>query len=426
MTVRVYDELPQAVRLHSAQRAWLGLLAFPILTYQTNPRLYRAVLDNRGHLTRWAARVGYRLTTSVGVVRLHRDPAGPELTAAPVMVEPPSRRELVLRIVLAAACEEITGTTTVQYLSDAVRAASVNPACKIKPYNPHPDKEEGRRRARAERQTFLKAVDHLVDCGVLIRRTSDDGLLRQWEDEGQGIGGGFEVNSDALLQFIDPHTVHRVFTVEGQDLEEVRTATRRQRMLRHLLEDTALLYGDLHPDDADYARAQRSSLAAAAAEMSGGTVEVRAEGLLLRLPQDCPAGMVLAFPGSKRSAWFALNILDGVLTAGPSPDGAGRITVTSEVIDQVTAEVRIRCAEALTEDLRGGTGSLRTAVEPILQALGVVRISANKGWTVLPTAARFRNPRLSYQPALPTDELLPDPADSPATPPPTTRETDTP
>lgn len=421
MTVRVYDELSQSVKKHTAQRAWLGLLDFPMLTYQTNPRLYRAVLDNRGTLTRWAARVGYRLTTSVGVVRLHRDPAGPELTAAPVAVEPPSRRELVLRVLLAAACEEITGSTTVQYLSDAVRTASVNPACKVTPYDPNPNKENGRRKAQVERQTLLKAADHLVRCGVLIRRTSDDGLLRQWEDDGEGIGGGFEVNSDALLQFIDPHTVHRVFTVDGQGLDEARIATRRQRMLRRLLEDTALLYGDLHVDDADYARAQRSSLAAAAAEMSGGTVEIRAEGLLLRLPQDSPSGMILAFPDSKRSSWFALSILDGVLAAGPSPDGNGRVTVTSTLVDQVTAEVQERHAEALTDDLRGGASRLRAAVEPILKALGVVRVSTSQDWTVLPTAARFRNPRVSFQPILTAVDLTPDvddpqPADEPTTP----------
>lgn len=402
MTVRVYDKLSDSVRKHTAQRAFLGLLASPVLTHHTNPQLYRGVLDNRGTLTRWVARIGYRLTTSVGVVRLHRDPAGPDLTAAPALSQPPPRRELVLRILLAAACEEVTGSTTVQYLSDAVRAASVNPACAVTPYNPHPDKDEGRRRARAERQTFLRAVDHLVHCGVLVRRTSDDGLLRQWEDDGEGIGGGFEVNSDALLQFIDPHTVHRAFTMDGHDLDEVRTATRRQRMLRRLLEDTALLYGDLHVDDADYARTQRSSLAAAATEMSGGTVEIRAEGLVLRLPQDAPAGMVIAFPGSKRSSWFALSILDGALAAGPAPDATGRVAVPSMVVNQVTAEVGERYAEALTDDLRGGVSRLRAAVEPILEDLGVIRVGPTQDWIVLPTAARFRNPRVSFQPLLTT------------------------
>ena len=403
MTVRVYDELPESVRKHTAQRAWLGLLAFPMLTYQINPRLYRAVLDNRGTLTRWAARVGYRLTPALGVVRLHRDRAGPEVTAAPVTVEPPSRRELVLRILLAAVCEEITGSTTVQYLSDAVRAASISPACRVTPYNPNPDKDEGRRKARMERQTFLKAVDHMVRCGVLIRRTSDDALLRQWEDDGEGIGGGFEVNPDALLQFIDPHTVHRVFTADSGDVDDVRMATRRQRMLRRLLEDTALLYGDLHPEDADYARAQRSSLAAAVAEMTGGTVEIRAEGMLLRLPDDSPPGLVVAFPGNKRSSWFALNILDAAIAAGPPPDAVGRVAVASAVVDELIAEVTARYAEALTDELRGGVGRLRTAVEPILQTVGLVRVSPGREWIIQPTAARFRNPRVSFQPVLTAD-----------------------
>jgi hypothetical protein len=66
---------------------------------------------------------------------------------------------------------------------------------------------------------------------------------------------------DSSGPFIDPHTVHHVFTADSGDVEETRIATRRQRMLRRLLEDTALLYGDLYADDAEYTRTQRSSLA---------------------------------------------------------------------------------------------------------------------------------------------------------------------
>ena len=96
------------------------------------------------------------------------------------------------------------------------------------------------------------------------------------------------MDRDALLQFTDPHTVQLAIVpgaasrmagaAPGEDEDEEqagRLHTRSQRLLRTLVEDTALLYADLHPIDAEYARGQRSWLAGQAADMTGGTVEVR-------------------------------------------------------------------------------------------------------------------------------------------------------
>src|SRR5207248_3281638 len=86
--------------------------------------------------------------------------------------------------------------------------------------------------------------------------------------EGTGVGAGFEVDRDALLQFTDPHTVERALAAEQPDAhgredpgddEASRLHTRSQRLLRILVEDTALLYADLHPLDAEYARAQHAN-----------------------------------------------------------------------------------------------------------------------------------------------------------------------
>src|SRR5690606_30059038 len=110
--------------------------------------------------------------------RLHRDPSGPQPSAAPPPRNPPARRELVLQLLAAAACESADGTTTIQELSDETRALSVNPASQVSPYNPD---------RRAERQAFLRALDRLTELGVLARRTSDESLLRQWEADGTGV-----------------------------------------------------------------------------------------------------------------------------------------------------------------------------------------------------------------------------------------------
>jgi len=94
-----------------------------------------------------------------------------------------------------------------------------------------------------------------------------------------------------------------------------RTATRSQRMLRILVEDTALLYADLHADDAEYARGQRSWLAGHASDMTGGTVEIREEGMLLCLPPDRPssAAATAPFPAATATPWFALKMLEAVV-----------------------------------------------------------------------------------------------------------------
>jgi hypothetical protein len=61
---------------------------------------------------------------------------------------------------------------------------------------------------------------------------------------------------DALLQFADPHTVDLALRPPAEESTSddraaaARTATRSQRLLRTLVEDTALLYADLHPTPA--------------------------------------------------------------------------------------------------------------------------------------------------------------------------------
>jgi len=385
-----------------AQDTFVALLTTPFVSARVAPARFAAVLQHRAQLTEWTGRLGYRLVIAGSIARLHRDPAGPQRTAAPKMGARPSRRALTLVALTAAACEDADMTTTVQALSDEVRAISAGPGARVMPYNPD---------RRTERQAFLRGINQLAGLGILLRRTTDEALLRQWEEDGTGVGAGFEVDRDALLQFTDPHTVALALrqpevdeddevSDEQQSTPGMRTATRSQRMLRTLVEDTALLYADLHPEDAEYARGQRSWLAGHASDMTGGTVEIREEGMLLRLPLDRPASFAatVPFPAATATPWFALKMLEAVVT-GRSPDSDGRIPLTPDEVETAAERVYTGSFGALTNDLKKSPLVMLAAVEPVLTEAGLIRVS-DAGWTVLPVAGRYRDPKAVWEPTL--------------------------
>jgi uncharacterized protein (TIGR02678 family) len=154
-----------------AQDTFVALLTTPFVSASVAPARFAEVLQHRAQLTEWTGRLGYRLVIAGSVARLHRDPAGPQRTAAPAMGAPPSRRALTLVALTAAACEDADTTTTVQALSDEVRAISAGPGARVMPYNPD---------RRTERQAFLRGVNQLAGLGILLRRTTDEALLREW------------------------------------------------------------------------------------------------------------------------------------------------------------------------------------------------------------------------------------------------------
>lgn len=382
-----------------AQDAFVGLVTTPFISARVMPSRFSAVLRHRSQLAEWTGRLGYRLVVAGTVARLHRDPAGPQRTAAPAAGSSPSRRVLVLTALAAAACEDAEMTTTVQVLSDDVRAISSAPGAQVMPYDPD---------RRAERQAFLRGVTQLTGLGILLRRTTDESLLRQWEEDGTGVGAGFEIDRDALLQFTDPHTVALALSPAPWNEDDTddsrgpssRTATRSQRLLRILVEDTALLYDDLHPDDAEYARGQRSWLAGHACDMTGGTVEMRLEGMLLRLPPDRPASAAatVQFPASTTTPWFGLKMLESVVHGRP-PDESGRIPLTADEVGTAAERVYTDNFNALTNDLKKSPLVMLAAIERVLVGAGLLRVTA-AGWIVLPVAGRFRDPRAVWEPTL--------------------------
>jgi hypothetical protein len=131
-------------------------------------------------------------------------------------------------------------------------------------------------------------------------------------------------------------------------------------------------------------------------------VELRAEGLLLRLDTDTAAGAAAApaFPTAFAKPWFALVVLDSAIRSGPAPDGVGCIHLTAPQVDAVFAGVHADKARALTRELAESPGQLRAAVEPTLVGLGLVSRGKEGSWTLQPTAARIRDPVATWEPSL--------------------------
>jgi uncharacterized protein (TIGR02678 family) len=296
----------------------------------------------------------------------------------------------VLTLCAAAACEDTDGTTTVQQLSDQVRAISSVVSTPVRPYNPD---------MRAERYALVRGLARLEEVGVLRRRTSNDEALRAWEEDRIGAGAGYEVDRDALLQLTDPSIVHAQLAgpvaVDADAATELARETRRRRLLRLLLETPVVLFDDLDPADADYARNQRVQLAQAAVEMTGGQVQMRDEGMLLILPADraTSSAATLDWPRATAASTLTLLLLDRALSAVEDrSERALPSTLPRDVVDELTAVLFEEKAAWLTAELKVGPDRLRVTAEELLVGAGLIRRELDGSWLVLAVAARYRDP----------------------------------
>ncbi|NUK32291.1 DUF2398 family protein [Streptomyces lunaelactis] len=365
------------------QSAFIGLLTQPLVTPTNDAKLHRLALRHQRQLTEWFRRLGYRLVVAGQVVRLHRTPhAG--IVTTPYISRPPKGRELVLTLVAAAACEESDSTTTLQAISDHVRMITGVETSPVTAYDP----EYG-----PERSILLLAVRRLEAHGVLVRRTRDEEMLKAWEANRTGIGAGYDIDRAALLQLLDPHTAALAAPPTGSDETQLLAATRWTRMLRILIETPALMYADLSEDDATYARAVAGRLAEAARTMTGGTVEVRAEGLVLILPPDHPwAGdATLDWPKTAAPAWIALMLCDAAGATGERTD-TGAVLLLSHQVDALAATLHTQHYTELTDTFRQRPEQIRPTAEATLRDAGLLEIDSSGNWTLKPAAARYRDP----------------------------------
>jgi uncharacterized protein (TIGR02678 family) len=370
--------------VRAAQRAFVGLLARPLVTPDSDTDLHRALLVHLKSVTDAARRLGYRVQSVGRAVRLVRVPLLGQVTAPPPPVDAPTRRVLSLACCMAACCEDTAGGVTLQRLSDGVREVTAAGGLGVTAYDPD---------QQSQRRQLKRAAELLEHWGVLRRRTRDERLLEDWTETGVGVGAGYDVDRDALLLFTSPETLTAALTPEPAT-GEAWAATRTLRMLRALTETPAVLYVDLDPEDADTLLATRGLRANEVAGLTGGTVEPRAEGLVLVLPDDETWPTVPDWPRARAADWVALLMAD---LAGRAGDRAadGTVTLPTNRVDTLVDELTAAHGTYMSKDQRTKPGLVRATAEAQLTELGLLRVGDDGAWTLLPTAGRYRDPNVS-------------------------------
>ncbi|MEU4161707.1 TIGR02678 family protein [Actinoplanes sp. NPDC026670] len=375
-----------------AQRAFVGLLAKPLVTPSVDADLYRLVVRRLKQVKESAQRLGYRVQRVGRVIRLVRVPVAGTVTFPPVPAEVVPRRVRSLACCLAACCEEAAGTVTLQKLSDMVRDLIAAPGVQVAPYDP----EE-----RAQRKLLREAARLLEKYGVLTRRTRDESLLDEWTESGQGVGAGYDVDRDALLLLTSPDVLELAFTGEPASPEQW-AATRTIRQLRALLETPAVLYADLTDDDANALRVSRGLRNTDVAAMTGGHLEARAEGLLLVLADDERPATVVDWPRARAADWVALLMADKAGRDGTrQPDGT--VTLTSGQVDEIVDDLIGWRGDYMNSAQKQAPGTIRHDAQKHLVELGLLRAAGDGSWTLLPVAARYRDPDVTI--TTPTENL---------------------
>ena len=374
------------------QRAFTGLLAHQLVNPWTRPALYALVTRHEHTVDLLCGRLDYRLVRIDQSYRLRRKPIDGQV-AAPVG-SPLPRRPLVLALLIAAVLEDHRqDSVTLQEISDVVRHFAA--ANEFAPYDPE---------QRSHRRALLAAVDRLADLGVLDRRTRRGDLLESWERVGTGIGAGYLIHRDALVLLVDTRDVQLALdpTTSADD-------SRSQRLLRRLVETQALHPRGLEESDLAYLTSQGRRLQDQTEEMTGGTVERRADAWVLVLPSDhdLDPDLTVAFPEPTAADWVTLAMIDATgRRSTVRPDG--RRGCASHEVDACSEHVFAMHSGRLTVTLKESPAAVRLAAQERLREIGLLALDGDD-WLLEPEAGRYRSAELTVaQPADPPATLFED------------------
>ena len=360
------------------QRAFTGLLARPLVTAASDPALYRALTRHAAAVGQAAHQLGYRLAATGQAFRLVRVPVAGTVTAPPPPVDRPVRRVLALACVLAAACDQLTSPVTLPQLTGAVQELTSGPTATVAPFDPA---------LLAHDQQLAAAASWLEHWGVLRPRPSS----------GPAAGDPapaceYDIDPAALDLLTSPDVLSAALApAAGFDpaADDGSAASRPVRALRALVETPAVLYADLAEDDAAALRATRGLRSSEAAQLTGGHVEARAEGLTVIVDDEPPSPVTSDWPGASPPGRVSLLLAAAAGRAGErQPDGT--VVLTSDQADEQASAVQASHQPERSGPLRDDPAAVRSAAEQQLAALGLLRVRPDGGWVLSPVAGRYR------------------------------------
>jgi uncharacterized protein (TIGR02678 family) len=364
-----------------AQRAFVGLLARPMVTPASAPVLHRAVTRNAVAVGSSARRLGYRLATIGRTIRLIRVPIAGRVTAPPPPPDRPDRRVLALTCALAAVCEDTSGGATLARLSGLVQDLTGSTASTISAYD---------QSMLAHRRQLLRAARFLEHWGVLRRVSAEDRQMDNWAEAGEGIGAGYEIDRAALLLLTSPDVLSAALGGSSAESDQLGSS-RGVRALRALVETPAVLYHELSDADAESLRTTRGLRSREAVSITGGHVEARMEGLVLIIDDDPPSPVTIDWPRASTRSWVALLMAEAAGRAGQrQPDGT--VQLASYEVDEQISLLHSARADYLTKAMREDPALIRAEAEEQLVHLGLLRVSRTGGWILSPLAGRYRAP----------------------------------
>lgn len=295
---------------HDRREAFRLLLRHPLVTAE-GPHAdgFATIRRQRDALVRDARQLlGYRLVVEAGFARLYKSGLGPD---RPRPLRRPSGTPFSPRAyahlslccaVLLTARQQVLLSSLVEQVRHAATEAGVT----------------WTEDSHADRRAFVAALRHLVELGVLVE---DDGTVAALADDSE---------AEALL-YVRRDLVRHLLAVPLRDVESpdelVRLAAEpslgggpRHRVRRLLVEEPAVLAGDVDDESWAWLRQSQRRESSILDDSLGLELEIRAEGVAAVDPRDELTD--LAFPSGGTLGHAALlTIAELASTSAPPPSG---------------------------------------------------------------------------------------------------------
>jgi uncharacterized protein (TIGR02678 family) len=374
-TARAAVQLEPA-QLEDMQRAARILLAHPMVTERW-PRAGALVSVRRweGVLRTELDRVlGYRLDVGRTCARLYRRPATlvANRGALTGTGRPLGRLGCSSLCLVLASVEGLGEQTTASQIAEEVqrlRAGDDALPVDLTRYD--------------QRRAFVDALQWLEARGVLVLR---DGELDRWLSGDRDGDALYDLDQDVVSRLLvaSPSVLRDVDTVEDFLAEplgpsdDARTRVLRHRISRRIVTEPVVSLADLDPAELAHFRHRRTRIVRDLEQLTGGRVEVRAEGVLLVDDGDLSGE---AFPGTGTETQAAL-LWSTALVGAAAPVPASDVGLAPSPWLRVSEEAAAATWQTVVDgyrsrfrtEYREEPARLRVAVEQLLGRFGLLRV----------------------------------------------------